>query len=163
MHQKGEFLYYESSDFQAVDLPYKGRQLSMLVVLPKKVDGYNQITKRFFEDETVILSLPRFKLETEINLKPVLCELGAGLAFGNEPDFTGICDEPLKIAEVIHKAFVEVNEEGTEAAAATGVLLGYKSVPPPSRVFKADHPFLFFIRDRNTNTVLFSGRVVNPQ
>ena len=150
MHQKGDFLYCEGGDFQAVDLPYKGRQISMLVVLPKTVDGlasleadwfangsYRLVTKRLC-DETVLLSLPRFKVEAEFKLKPVLCELGAGLAFGDEADFSGICDEPLNIAEVIHKAFVEVNEEGTEAAAATGALLGYKSVPPPPKIFRAE-------------------------
>lgn len=176
MHQKGDFLYYENDDFQALDLPYKGRQVSMLVVLPRKETGlasleatwsatgtYQQITRRIF-DETVVVSLPRFKMEAEFRLKSVLCDLGADLAFGTDADFSGIGDEPLTIAEVVHKAFVEVNEEGTEAAAASGVVMAFKSAMPiQPKVFKADHPFLFFIRDRNTNAVLFSGRVADPK
>jgi serpin B len=171
-------------------MPYKGRQLSMLVVLPKKQGGllsllrgrmtdglaalerkwvaqgtYQQVTASL-HSEDVIVSLPRFKMETEFLLKPVLCDLHAELAFSDEADFRGIGDEPLKISEVVHKAFVEVNEEGTEAAAATAVLMprcaGLAGPTSPPRVFKADHPFLFFIRDRKTNAVLFSGRVLDP-
>jgi serpin B len=179
MHQKGGYLYYESGDFQALDIPYKGRQLSMLVVLPRKKDGlaslerqwagggaYRQVTEGLDHEEVVIVSLPRFRMETEFRLKPVLCGLYAELAFSDEADFSGIGEEPLKISEVVHKAFVEVNEEGTEAAAATGVGMvlcaGLGSPPPPPKVFKADHPFLFFIRDRRTNAMLFSGRVLDP-
>ena len=134
MHQQGGYLYYEGDGFQALDLPYKGGQLSMLVVLPRKKDGlaslerqwaggstYRQVTDGLDHEETVIVSLPRFKMETEFRLKPVLCDLGAELAFSDEADFSGIGEEPLKISEVVHKAFVEVNEEGTEAAAATAV------------------------------------------
>lgn len=131
MHQKGSYLYYEGDDFQAVNLPYKGRQLSMLVVLPRKRDGLAALENRWatqqtfrqvtdgFDSESVIISLPRFKIETEFKLKPVLCALRADLAFSDDADFSGIADTPLKISEVIHKAFVEVNEEGTEAKAAS--------------------------------------------
>jgi serpin B len=178
MHQKGSYLYYQSDDFQALDLPYKGAHLSMLVVLPWNKDGlsfletkwavkgmYRLVTNWLRHEETVIVSLPRFKMETAFKLKPVLCSLGAHLAFSDNADFSGIGDEPLKISEVVHKAFVEVNEEGTEAAAATGVVgMRCASVMPTQpKVFKADHPFLFFIRDRKTNTVLFSGRVLDPK
>jgi serpin B len=178
MHQKGGYLYCEGDGFQALDLPYKGEQLSMLVVLPRKKDGlasletkfaaggsYEKVTAKLHHEETVILSLPRFKMETEFKLKPVLCALGAELAFSDDADFSGIGEEPLKISEVVHKAFVEVNEEGTEAAAATAVgmvLCAAVMRPVAPKVFQADHPFLFFIRDRNTNAVLFSGRVLDP-
>jgi serpin B len=179
MRQKGGYLYYDGGDFQAVNLPYKGRQLSMLIVLPRKVDGlaamenrwttrqvFRQITEGF-DSESVIISLPRFKIESEFKLKPVLCALHADLAFSDDADFSGIEDEPLKISEIVHKAFVEVNEEGTEAAAATavGMMLstGVGSRPPEPKVFKADHPFLFFIWDRKTNTVFFSGRILDPR
>jgi serpin B len=179
MHQQGGYLYYESGDYQALDLPYQGQQLSMLVVLPKKMDGldsvekklaagdtYHQVTKGLRHEKTVILSLPHFKLETEFLLKPVLCDMDAELAFSAEADFSGIADERMAISEVVHKAFVEVNEEGTEAAAATAVLMlrcaAVRRAPPP-KVFKADHPFLFFIRDRKSNTVFFSGRLVEPK
>ena len=180
MHQRGGFSYCESGDFQALDLPYKGRHLSMLVVLPRKKDGlaslekrwaaggaYRQVTDELDHEGAVVVSLPRFKMETEFRLKFVLCGLYAELAFSDEADFSGIGEEPLKISEVVHKAFVEVNEEGTEAAAATAVGMvlgaGLGSPPPQPKVFKADHPFLFLIRDRKTNAVLFSGRVLDPR
>jgi serpin B len=179
MHRSGDYLYYEGEGFQALDLPYRGEQLSMLVVLPTQKEGlttlepkwaaqgmYRLVTKRLHHEETVIVSLPRFKMETAFTLKPVLCALGAELAFSDHADFSGIGEEPLKISEVIHKAFVEVNEEGTEAAAATGVVMDTCAAPmrrPEPKVFQADHPFLFFIRDRHTNAVLFCGRVLDPR
>jgi serpin B len=179
MHRRGGYLYYDGGSFQALDLPYQGRQLSMLVVLPKAKDGLaslerqwaggttsRQVTDGLDQEGTVLVWLPRFKLETELKLKPVLCELGAELAFSDHADYSGIGEEPLKISEVVHKAFVEVNEEGTEAAAATalGMVLCASVIGPPPKpvVFRADHPFLFFIRDRRTNAMLFSGRVLDP-
>ncbi len=180
MHRRGGYLYYDGGSFQALDLPYQGRQLSMLVVLPRKNDGlaaleshwaganaYRQVTDGLDHEEAVLVWLPRFKMEAEFKLKPVLCGLYAELPFSDEADFGGIGEEPLKISEVVHKAFVEVNEEGTEAAAATalGMVLstGIGSPMPRPIVFKANHPFLFFIRDRKTNAVLFSGRVLDPR
>jgi serpin B len=179
MHQRGGYWYYEDGSLQALDLPYKGRQLSMLVVLPRMKSGlpslesqwaggntYRQVTDGLDHEEAVLVSLPRFKLETAFKLKPVLCALDAELAFSGHADFSGISEGPLMISEVVHKAFVEVNEEGTEAAAATAVPMvrcaGFSPAPQP-KVFKADHPFLFFIRDRDTNAVLFSGRVLDPR
>lgn len=189
MHQEGSYLYYEDGDFQALDIPYQGCQLSMLVVLPRKKgtimsfllgrkkyglgwlesrwvaeDIYQKVTASL-HPEDVLVSLPRLMMETELKLKPVLCALGVELAFSDEADFSGIGDEPLKITEVVHKAFVEVNEEGTEAAAATAVLMStwVAFVPSPPKIFEADHPFLFFIRDRKTNIVLFFGRVLDPK
>lgn len=180
MHRQGGYLYHDGGSFQALDVPYQGRQLSMLVVLPRKNDGlaslerqwaggtaYRQATDSLDHEETVLVWLPRFRLETEFRLKPILCGLYAEPAFSDEADFSGIGEEPLKISEVVHKAFVEVNEEGTEAAAATAVGMvlcaGVAGPPPRPVVFRADHPFLFFIRDRRTNAVLFSGRVLDPK
>jgi serpin B len=179
MHRRGGYLYYEGEGFQAVNLPYKGRQLSMLVVLPRKKDGLATLERQWaaqqtfrkvtdgFDSETVIISIPRFKIESKFKLKPVLCALHADLAFSDFADFGGIGDEQLKISEVVHNAFVEVDEEGTEAAAATAVGMvlsaGVGSRPPEPKVFKADHPFLFFIWDRKTNMVFFSGRVLDPK
>jgi serpin B len=142
-------------------------------VLPTKKDGlaalehkwtadtYDRITHSLAEEETVIVSLPRFKLETRLLLQPVLCAMGAAVAFSDRADFGGIESGPLMISEVIHKAFIEVNEEGTEAAAATGVVMK-RAAFTESKSFQADHPFLFVIRDRKTNSVLFSGRVLEP-
>src|ERR1043165_5462456 len=132
MHQQRSHFYYESDDFQALHLRYKGRQQSILVVLPRKKDGlasleskwgranaYQQVTASLRSEEMVIVSLPRFKMQTEFKLRPVLCDMGAELAFSPEADFSGIGEERLTISEVVHKAFISVNEEGTEAAAAT--------------------------------------------
>jgi serpin B len=179
MHQDSSHLYCEGDDFQALDLPYQGEQLSMLVVLSKTKDGlaslerewaangtFQQVTTGLRHEETVLVSLPRFKMETAFQLKPVLCNLGVELAFSIRADFSGISEERLMISEVVHKAFVEVNEEGTEAAAATAVGMILEAAFRPHqepKVFKADHPFLFFIRDRKTNVVLFSGRVLDPK
>jgi serpin B len=179
MHQRGGYLYYEGDNYQALNLPYKGRQLSMLLVLPKKKGGLAELEGQWrakglfqrvtagFDSESVIVSFPRFKIETEFKLKTVLCALHVDLPFSDDADFTGIGDEQLKISEVIHKAFVDVNEVGTEAAAATAVGMvlcaGVSSPPPQPKVFKADHPFLFFIWDRKTDTVFFSGRVLDPK
>jgi serpin B len=178
MHQRGGYLYYECDNLQALNLPYRGRKLSMMVVLPKKKDGLAALERQWiasdlfqrvtsgFDPESVIVSLPRFKIQTECNLKTVLCALHVDLPFSDDADFSDIGDEPLKISEVIHKAFVEVNEFGTEAAVATAVgkllCTGVGSQPPQPKVFKADHPFLFFIWDRKTDTVFFSGRVLDP-
>jgi serpin B len=179
MHRKGGYYhYYQGDGFQALDMPYEGWELSMLIVLPTKTDGltaletrfaseglYQQVMDGLYQEEGIVVSLPRFTLEAEFSLKPVLCALGVELAFSGHADFGGIGEEPLQIAEVVHKAFVEVNEEGTEAAAATGVSMGLCAVRPATEplVFKADHPFLFFIKDRDTNAVVFSGRVLDPK
>ena len=179
MHRTGGYYhYYQGDGFQALDMPYEGFELSMLIVLPTNKDGltaletrftseglYPQVAAGLCQEEGIIVSLPRFTVEAEFSLKPVLCALGAELAFSDEADFSGIGQEPLQISEVVHKAFVEVNEEGTEAAAATGVSMGLCAVRPATEpvVFKADHPFLFFIKDRDTNAVLFAGRVLDPQ
>jgi serpin B len=173
MQQKRAYLYYEGEDFQALDLPYQGEQLSMLIVLPRKIDGlaaleskwttgplYQHIASSLAHENNVVVSLPRFQVETAFQLRPALSAMGAALAFSADADFSGIGAEPLQIAEVVHKAFVEVNEEGTEAAAATGVVMTKSAaIASQPKRFRADHPFLFVIRDRKTRAVLFCGRV----
>jgi serpin B len=181
MHQSKGYRYFENEEFQAIDLPYIGQRLGMLVVLPRAKNGldalevkwatqglFEQVTKELRYEEDVEVSLPRFKMETEFNLTSVLSDMGAKLAFSDHADLGGISDDrerPLKISEVVHKAFVEVNEEGTEAAAATGVSVRCVLSTPygTKKHFQADHPFLFFIRDRQTNVILFSGRLIDPQ
>jgi serpin B len=124
------------------------------------------VTERLEHEGTLLVSLPRFKMKTEFKLKPVLCALHGELASSDAADFSGIGEEPLQISEVVPKAFVEIHEQGTEAAAATAVgmaLCASFSPSPQPKTFKADHPFLFFIRDRKTNAVLFSGRVLDPK
>lgn len=174
MHIKEKFHYMENDQFQALDIPYQGGDLSMLVVLPKEkttefVDNnlnnvYSEATENLRIEE-VRVSLPKFKMETEYKVGNIFKEFGAGIAFSDDADFSGICsNEQLKISEIIHKAFVKCDEEGTEAAAVTAVITVRCTSVRMSRdiEFKANHPFVFFIRNNKTGTILFCGRVVNP-
>ncbi len=155
-----------------VELPYQGGELSMVVILPKLPDGLpaleKQLTPKVLAEwigdlkdrDKQEVSLPKFKLESRYELPEHLQALGMKAAFGGGADFTGMAKEsPGWITSVTHKGFVEVNEEGTEAAAATAVVLGDSAFPPP---FFADHPFLFLIRDVKRGTILFMGRVEKP-
>lgn len=176
MHRTGDMRYAESTDWQAVDLGYKGNETAMTVLLPKKADGLADLEKALSPDtlaavtkglrvQEVILTLPRFKAETQFALRNPLTALGMTDAFTAKADFTGMHTSPEKlfISEVIHKAFVEVNEEGTEAAAATAVVMKTASaVVGPPKKFTADRPFLFVIRHTPTDTVLFVGRCEKP-
>jgi serpin B len=167
--------YYENADLQMVALPYQGEALSMIVLLPKKADGLGKIEESLGAarlDEwlkaaalhKVDLTLPRFKLTAEADLKKTLTEMGMGQAFSQGADFSGIStSEPLMLSAVVHKAVVEVDEKGTEAAAATGVVVGAKKLAEHQPVvFRADHPFIFLIRDNQTKSILFLGRLNNP-
>jgi serpin B len=110
--------------------------------------------------------LPRFKMTSQFQLKGVLESMGMTLAFSQQADFSGISsEEQLFISTVIHKAFVDVNEQGTEAAAATGVVLAPTSAPVTQEpvTFRADHPFVFLIRDHRSSSILFLGRLTNPK
>jgi len=115
-------------------------------------------------EREIDLFLPRFKVETDYNLIPSFKTLGMKDAFGSQADFSGMGwpKGALWIAQIKHKAFCEVNEEGTEAAAATAVSMA-NSVPPPPPTFRADHPFIYMIRDNETGSILFMGRLVNPE
>lgn len=175
MHRVGRFAHTELDGFQIAELPYKGGETSMVVLLPDQPNGLAALEKKLTADALrtwlrrlrptpdVQLYLPKFKLETDYGLNDPLKALGMVDAFGGKADFTGMSAgaEDLAISAVIHKAFVEVNEEGTEAAAATAVVIRATAAPvdPPKPViFRADHPFLFLIRHRPTDSVLFMGR-----
>ena len=159
---------------QAVALPYAGGRVEMLILLPYAPDGLPALEKAVttenfeswgrwlrFMDGNVLL--PRFKMADEFNLNDALKEMGMRRAFSRDADFGGMCAEPLLISQVIHKAFVDTNEEGTEAAAATGVPMpGGVEEPEQRFTFRADRPFLFVIRDTGSGTPLFVGRIVNP-
>jgi serpin B len=174
MNRTGEFNYLEGDNFQALELPYAGKDLSMVVLLPKKVDGLADVEKTLTAEklasalaklrhEEVVVSLPRFQVTSEFSLKGTLAAMGMPLAFSDKADFSGMDGkEDLFLSAVVHKAFVDVNEEGTEAAAATGVVIAWKSLPA-RQVFRADHPFLFLIRDRRSGSILFLGRLVKPR
>ena len=173
MTQKSFFGYRESKDLQVLEMSYKGGNLSMVVLLPKKIDGLSeletQLNPQSLKEWTSNLSIthievyiPRFTTTRSSNLKKILESLGMIDAFSDSADFSGM--EPkkeLKISDVVHKAFIDVDEAGTEAAAATAVVMGVKSALPPRDLpqFIADHPFLYLIRDKQTGTILFMGRL----
>ncbi len=176
MHQQAMMGYAEEETFQALEMPYAGRELSMVVLLPKQVDGLPELEKSLTVEKLsallsklrvreVVTYLPRFKLEASFGLKPALRAMGLKRAFSREADFKGISSvENPYLSAVLHKAYVDVNEEGTEAAAATGVVVGAMAVrrPAPIPVFHADHPFLFLIRDTKAGSTLFMGRLTKP-
>lgn len=172
------FGYMETEGFQALSLPYEsggGREISMLVILPKgeSLSGVEQALDRQMYDgiraglgeRQVKVYLPRFAMETKYFLPRVLSSMGMTRAFTPGADFSGMDGTGgLFIANIIHQAFVETNEEGTEAAAATAVILQKTALPAGDGVpvFRADHPFLFIIHDQETGNILFMGRVSNP-
>jgi serpin B len=177
MNQVEEVRYVENTDFQAVELPYKGEGLSMVVLLPRQTDGCGSLENQFtsallsgalrqMKKREVVILLPKFKLESTFNLDTTLANMGMPDAFTDKADFSGIDgNKLLYISDVFHKAWGEVNEEGTEAAAATaiGVLtLGIHEPTPPPPVFRADHPFIFLIRDTRSGSLLFLGRLADP-
>ena len=173
MHGSSGFRYAEGDGWQAVELPYVGRQLAMLVILPDdlrafeaRLDGHglSQITAAL-EDRLVTLALPRFGIESKVTMNQVLADMGMPLAFDpDKADFDGIssADDDLYISAVIHQANIDVDEEGTEAAAATGVVVGTTSAGPEPVTMTVDRPFLFALRDLETGAILFLGRVVEP-
>lgn len=178
LHRKAHYAYAEDQDFQAVRLPYKGGQLAMTIFLPKgslaahakklTADHLAALTAKLAREE-VQLSFPKFRLEHEERLEGVLPKMGMKLAFTPSADFSGMRplkpDERLFISVVAHKAFVEVDEKGTEAAAATGVGMLKTAaliLPRPPKVFRADRPFLFVIEHLPSKALLFLGRVSKP-
>jgi len=177
MHHFDEVGYIEERGFQAVELPYSGG-LSMVVLLPREIEGCGQLEKRLtpaflsrslnqMKKQRVEIFLPRFKLESGFDLNGTLAGMGMPDAFGEKADFSGIDGTRLLyISDVFHKAWGEVNEEGTEAAAATAVVMrskgGMAPPPPPCPLFRADHPFIFFIRDTHSGSLLFLGRLTEP-
>jgi serpin B len=180
MNRLGFYRYHDGADFQALELPYKGDDLSLVVLLPRKVDGLADFEKGLtaprlkkwlaaLDAQEVLVTLPKFTFSQGFELSDVLRKLGMVAAFDRgRADFSGMCGsrKELFIAAVLHKAFVDVNEEGTEAAAATAVITEKKEAakePPPPPVFRADHPFVFLIRDRRTDGILFVGRVTDPR
>jgi serpin B len=174
MHQMKSFRYAEGADYQAVELPYDGNQLSMVIILPA-ADRFNSFEAGLdsvqvkdiiasLQSSQVNLAMPRFKIESEFGLKPALGSLGMAAAFSpDEADFSGMDGQKdLYISDVVHKAYVSVDEAGTEAAAATGVIVGTTSLPTNIKNVTLDHPFIFLIRDIPTGTILFLGRVMDP-
>ncbi len=150
--------YYENNEFKAVKLDYNN-SYSMIIVLPKNKDpsriSYDDYKSINFSLQEVSLNIPKFSLESYMNLKPVLESLGIKKAFTAKADFTKITDNSLSISDVIHKTFLDVNEGGTEAAAATAVIMSRTSINTKIKKFIADHPFLFLINYKDT--IMFIG------
>ena len=174
MQQENEFQYFETNDFQAIDLPYGNGKFSMTILLPKRQKTPDSLVSDFtqenwaewmssFSEKKGSLMFPKFKMEYEILLKSILTNLGMGIAFSEQANFTGIHENGgLLISEVIHKTFIEVDEEGTEAAAVTAVVVGATSVDPAGFTMRVDRPFVFLIREIHANTLLFMGKIVEP-
>ncbi|XP_070783960.1 leukocyte elastase inhibitor-like isoform X2 [Enoplosus armatus] len=183
MHQKTKFplTYIPEANCQILEMPYKGKELSMLIFLPNEFedsttgleklekeltyDNFVEWTRPDMMDEVEVqVGLPRFKMEEKYDMKNVLVSMGMVDAFDiTMSDFSGMSPaNDLVLSKVIHKAFVEVNEEGTEAAAATAAIMMMRCFMPPA-TFIADHPFLFFIRHNPSMSILFAGRYCSPE
>ncbi|MDD5530809.1 MAG: serpin family protein [bacterium] len=176
MSQKENFNFIETDNFQTIELPYKGGNLSMFVILPKKIDGLAELENAIvfdslnkwivsLQNQEVSVYFPQFKMTSEFSLAEVLTSMGMSDAFSLPPaDFSGMTEnKELFISAVIHKAFIDVNEKGTEAAAATAVVMTKCSMPTKQiPIFRADHPFIFLIRDNRSGSILFLGRLTNP-
>jgi len=192
MHRTAPFAYGEAPGLTLLEMPYRGEDLAMVFLLPNERDGLDALERGLSAEALsgwlaalssdpapgslsptrVAVSLPKFEIDpaSSTALKQTLVEMGMPVAFDRgAADFTGMANPPdprerLHISQVFHKAFVRVDEEGTEAAAATAVVMGRGAGPPPAqpKVFQADHPFLFLIRDLRSGMILFLGRVSDP-
>lgn len=178
MSQQDEFRYWAGDGVKVLELPYGEGDLAMLALLPDEIEGLPALEAGLtvenlsrwltgLRKQKVRVSLPRFTLSSSFQLDDVLGAMGMARAFTpGEADLSGMSSqEELFLSAVVHKAFVDVNEEGTEAAAATGIAVGATSfvVPQEPAVFRADHPFVFLIRDNRSGSILFLGRLVNPE
>lgn len=176
MNQKAQFGYMETDAIQVLEMPYAGDELAMMVLLPKKADGIGELEKALTAESLaqwlnavnsreVVVAMPKFKMTSKFSMADVLRTMGMTDAFTSDADFSGMTGRrDLFLSAVIHQAYVDVNEKGTEAAAATAI--GIKAtamLPDQPPVFRADHPFLFLIRDKASGGILFLGRVMNPQ
>ena len=173
MRQSTQFNYVEGQGYQAVELPYDGNELSMVIFLPAsgnfdKFEGGLTAANagniiRSLDSRQVNLTMPRFTFESSLGLKSTLSAMGMPVAFTDAADFSGMsAGKDLLIQDVVHKAFIAVDENGTEAAAATAVIVGTTAMPANPVDVTIDRPFIFLIRDIPTGTVLFLGRVMNP-
>ena len=173
MRQTESFSYAEGEGYQAVELPYDGSELSMLLLLPRtgqfqafqdslNTEQVDAIVSNLAQ-RPVVLTMPKFEFESDFSLKEALAGIGMPVAFSGSADFSGMTgNRDLFIADVVHKAFVSVDEAGTEAAAATAVVMELTAVPGMPVEVTVDRPFVFLIRDIETSAILFVGRVVNP-
>jgi len=173
MKQTESFGYTEGEGYQAVELPYDGGELSMVILLPRagQFEAFEEALKaqqvddiiRGLQNTQVTLAMPQFEFDSDFSLKDILTGMGMPVAFSGSADFSGMTGSPdLFIDEVLHKAFVSVDEAGTEAAAATAVIMKETAMPSQPVEVTIDRPFIFLIRDIDTSAILFIGRVLNP-
>ena len=177
MNQTSRFSYTETPSTQILQMRYASTGIAFDVLLPRTSSGLANLEKSLssenlaswlgnLDTEKVAVTLPKFRSESEFSLRKVLSAMGMPAAFRDDADFSGIDSrDKLWISQVVHKAFVDVSEQGTEAAAATGIaMVGAAMRPKPEQtfVFRADHPFIFMIRDTQTGVILFIGRVMKP-
>ncbi len=177
MHRLGGYDYYDGGTFQVLELPYAGGNVAMIVFLPKDVEGLAAFEKSFTAaaaagwiaklapQDNVAVTLPRFTTTQQLELSGALSAMGMPKAFSNAADFSGIDGKPdFTISAAIHKAFIDVDEQGTEAAAATSIVMTATAMryEPPPIEFRADHPFVFLLLDKRTGSILFLGRVADP-
>jgi serpin B len=171
MNQEFDFKVYSGNGFLMGEFPYGQGNFVMDVILPAERNGADNLIQWLTDEsfnsmvnglrETKIeLSFPRFKYGYKKQLNEILADMGMGIAFTDMADFSNIADTNLCISKVLHQAFIETNEEGTVAAAATVVEIGYTSVGP--FFMNLDHPFVYIIRETSTNTILFMGKVADP-
>jgi serpin B len=177
MNQTDDFSLVERGKYRAISLPYKGGKVSMAVVLPNEGVGMDDVVKdlssvgfqSFWKDlstvypQEVRVSFPKFKIKGDYDLVPSFKSLGLKDAFGANADFSKISIQQLVIDQIKHKAIVEVDETGTVAAAVTAIGMAASLAPQKPLPFKVDRPFLFFLVDNETGTILFMGRVSDPR
>jgi serpin B len=173
MHQTESFGYAKGEGYQAVELPYDGHELSMVILLPDR-DSFDPFEDSLDVDQAqaimqnlkrgqVALIMPKFEFDSRFSLKQALEAMGMPAAFSGGADFSGMTGSTdLFISDVLHKAFVSVDEEGTEAAAATAVVMKLSVAAEEPTTVTIDRPFIFLIRDIETGAILFVGRVVDP-
>ncbi|MGA3041696.1 MAG: serpin family protein [Bryobacteraceae bacterium] len=176
MHQKADFLYSETPAAQILEMRYQGTPLAFDILLPKTNDGLAELEGALkpealsasfgaLRSAKVETAIPKFRAESSFSLKQMLSRMGMADSFSVAADFSGIDGRrDLLVGDAVHKAFVEVSEEGTEAAAATGITVRPLAMRRQEQiVFRADHPFAFFIRDTTSGAILFEGRLVQPK
>lgn len=180
MRRRGGYALVAGEGYRALRLPYEVEALGMVIVLPDAVDGVAAVGAKLGEAQLsdlfaairaeppkqVELALPRFKLESKIELGPLFQQAGMTLAFSGRADFSGMTSRPqerIAISDVVHRAVIDVMEDGTEAAAATAVTMMRSSMPRSAEEFHVDRPFLFYLVDDGTGAILFEGRVSNPR
>jgi serpin B len=171
MHASGQLPYAAGLGWQVVELPYVGGKLSMLVIVPDDLAAFEKTLDGAalagivgdLSSREVILALPKFGTESKLELAPVLAALGMPTAFTDAADFSGITKEQaLQVSAVIHQANIDVDEKGTEAAAATAVVMRATAMPAEPVTLTVDRPFLFALRDVESGAVLFLGRIADP-